>query len=162
EGDYAKTERSIRALLAQSGAMARPRDVLHPSGLTTPETYIGTMRAQGFGAGGRPRNGTHTYPAPPTRLKTNEFWLSGRWTVSRASADAGRGAGLDAQVVGRHVYFVLSSPVRARTVRVWLDGRPQPPVVVRGQRLYEVARPPDLRPHRLALRLASGTSGFSF
>src|SRR4051794_19509936 len=162
EGGYGTTERAIRELLAARGAMARPGRTLHPVNRATPETYVGTMRAQGFGARGRPRDGTHAYPAAPLGLRTDEFWLSGTWAVTPESATARRAARLDAEVVGHHVYLVLSSPGRARTVRVALDGRPQRAVTVRGQRLYELARPPDLHPHRLTLRLDPGVSAFAF
>src|SRR2546423_7231464 len=62
EGDYDKTERAIRALLGARGAMARPRDIVVPSAQTTPETYVGAGRAQGF-AGTQPTPGTRRYVA---------------------------------------------------------------------------------------------------
>src|SRR4051812_417684 len=71
EGDYGKTERAIRALLAVRGATARPEHVLHPVSRATPETYLGTLRAQGFPSRGRPRDGTHAYPAAPRHLAAN-------------------------------------------------------------------------------------------
>ena len=159
EGDYGKTERAIRSLLAARGAMATPQHVLHPADRTTPETYVGTLRAQGFPKPGRPRNGTRTYPRAPRELATNGFWLSGRWSVAPESATARRGARLDAEVVARHVYLVLSGHGR---VRVSLDGRRQRTVSVDAQRLYELARPPDLKPHRLTLRPDPGVAAFSF
>jgi thiol-disulfide isomerase/thioredoxin len=162
EGDYTKTEHAIRSLLAARGAMARPAGVLHPPDQATPETYVGTMRAQGYPQSGAPRNGTHAYPTAPAHLAANAFWLSGDWTVGPEDAAAGAGARIDAEVVARHVYLVASSLDRARTIRVTLDGRPQRAVRVVGQRLYEVADPPDLRPHRLSLRLDPGLSAYSF
>jgi hypothetical protein len=118
------------------------------------------MRAQGFVR--RSRDGTHRYPPAPRRLAVNSFALSGTWTVTPEAATARGGARLDARVVGRHVYLVLSSPGRPRTVRVALDGRALPPVTASEQRLYELARPPDLHPHRLTLRPAPGVSGYAF
>src|SRR4051794_2930597 len=122
EGDYGKTERAIRSLLAAHGAMAQPRDVLHPVQRATPETYVGTRRAQGYPRRGAPRDGTHAYPAAPAHLAANAFWLSGGWTVTPEDATARGGARLDAEVVARHVYLVLSG---AGAVRVALDGRAQ-------------------------------------
>lgn len=54
EGDYPGSERAIRALLAEAGArrlgaVARPRGTIRPSRLTTPETYVGSARAERFG-----------------------------------------------------------------------------------------------------------------
>src|SRR4051812_7705440 len=159
EGHYGETERAIRALLDARGAMAKPVGVLHPVNRATPETYLGTLRAHGFPAPGRPRDGTHAYPAPPKHVETNAFWVSGTWDVGPESATARRGARLDAEVVGRHVYLVLSGHGR---VRVALDGRPPRTVRVDGQRLYELARPPDLEAHRLTLRPDAGVAAFSF
>ena len=164
EGSYGQTERDIRALLAEAGharvgAMARVGPVLRPSAVATPETYLGTMRAQGFPPGGRPSDGTRAYPAAPPNLPVNDFWLSGTWRVTPEAAMARRGARIDAEVVARHVYLVLSG---RGTVRVSLDGRPRAPVRVDGQRLYELVRPPDLQPHRLTLRLDPGLAGFAF
>ena len=52
EGDYARTESAIRALLAEAGhrvgAKSHATGVIVPSGETTPETYLGTERAQGW------------------------------------------------------------------------------------------------------------------
>ena len=52
EGDYAKTETAIRALLAEEGGRVggrgHPPDVVVPSSQATPETYIGTARAEGW------------------------------------------------------------------------------------------------------------------
>jgi hypothetical protein len=132
---------------------------VHPVGETTPETYVGTLRAQGYPKPGRPRDGTHTYPRAPRKLATNGFWLSGTWDVGVESATARRGARLDAAIVARRVYLVLSGRGR---VRVSLDGRHERTVAVDAQRLYELARPPDLRPHRLTLRPDPGVAAFSF
>src|ERR1700691_6259858 len=52
EGDYARTESAIRALLAEAGARvggeSHASGVVVPSAETTPETYLGTARARGW------------------------------------------------------------------------------------------------------------------
>src|SRR5206468_12658949 len=53
EGDYGKTEADIRALLAAAGrrtsaADVRPAGAITPSREATPETYLGSARAQGL------------------------------------------------------------------------------------------------------------------
>src|SRR3954470_2545162 len=61
EGEYGKTEAAIRALLAESGRGAlgaRSRARVHtPEALVTPETYLGSARAQRF-VHGPIRNGS--------------------------------------------------------------------------------------------------------
>ena len=60
EGDYGKTETAIRALLAEAGAPGRRQEPPDRRGralqeAATPETYLGTARAEGWvdGPGGR-------------------------------------------------------------------------------------------------------------
>ncbi len=66
EGDYEKTETAIRALLAESGRQvgghSHPTGVVVPSEEATPETYIGTNRAEGWLH--PPRTGCTTMAAP--------------------------------------------------------------------------------------------------
>ena len=67
EGDYDKTETAIRALLAEKGSQvggrSRPSDVVVPSEQATPETYLGTERAQGWIDA--PKDGAHDYGVAP-------------------------------------------------------------------------------------------------
>ena len=91
EGDYGKTETAIRALLAESGAQvggkSHPTDVVVPSEEATPETYLGTNRAQGWING--PTSGTHDYGPPPTgELALNDFAYSGTWKIAGQPAEA--------------------------------------------------------------------------
>ncbi len=69
EGDYAQTETAIRALLAEAGhqvgGMSHPTGVIVPSELATPETYLGTERAEGWVH--PPQNGLHDYGSPRRR-----------------------------------------------------------------------------------------------
>jgi cytochrome c biogenesis protein CcdA/thiol-disulfide isomerase/thioredoxin len=177
EGDYDKTETAIRALLAEAGApvggRSHPRGVVVPSRQATPETYLGTARAEGWLA--QPRAGTHDYgPAPTGPLALNEFAFSGSWSISAQPAVAGAKAGIDVEFQAKNVYLVLSSSGgRPLPVQVLLDGRPigraaagadvhSSTVTVRGQRLYSLVSLPRNERHRLTLRLAAGISGYAF
>jgi cytochrome c biogenesis protein CcdA/thiol-disulfide isomerase/thioredoxin len=177
EGDYDRTETAIRALLAEAGAdvggHGRPEDVVVPSKLTTPETYLGTERAEGWLAA--PRNGTHDYGPPASGpLALNQFAFSGTWNIGGQPAVAGAGAGIDVEFQAKHVYLVLSSPgERPMPVRVLLDGRPIGAadagadvhggvVTVRRQRLYTLASLPREGRHLLSLRFAPGVTGYAF
>jgi thiol-disulfide isomerase/thioredoxin len=166
EGGYRDTELAIRALLAQAGhrrlgGMARGRPILPTAQETTPETYLGTERAEGW-VGVPPTPGTRAYPAP-SRLGLNDFALFGTWRVTGQSATAVRDARIDVVFQAAHVYLVLSSAGdRPRPVRVLLDGRPAGTVTVRGQRLYTLVSLPAAQQHRLTLRFAPGLSGYAF
>jgi hypothetical protein len=176
EGDYAQTELAIRALLAEAGdhvaVRARPRGVIVPSQRTTPETYLGTARAEGWLVS--PVPGRHFYGPPAGGgLALNEFAYSGGWEIGEQPARALAGAGIDVEFQARRVYLVLSSPGRARAVRVLLDGRPvRAPnagedvhggtLTVTRQRLYALVSLPHAERHRLSLRFAPGIAGYAF
>ena len=180
EGDYPQTETAIRALLAEVGAhvggKSHPTGVIVPSEEATPETYLGTARAQGWING--PKPGLHDYGPPPTgELAVNDFAYSGTWNIAGQPAEAVSSAhppGIDVEFEAKNVYLVLSSPgERPLPVRVLLDGRPIPAadagadvhggvVTVRRQRLYTLASLPRDEQHRLTLRFAPGVTGYAF
>ncbi len=168
EGDYGKTERAIRSLLAEAGQSglatdeAKPANVVVPSQVATPETYVGAERAMGFTRS--LSAGTASYPGPQGRLELNAFALGGRWKVGAQSSRAVRGASIDARITAKNAYLVLAPPRPggSGTVRVLLDGRPTRTVTVRSQRLYTLAQLPEAGEHRLTLRFSKGTSAYAF
>jgi len=177
EGDYGTTETAIRALLAESGAqvgaMSHPANVVVPSEQATPETYLGTARAQGWVNG--PHAGTHDYgPGPHTNLGVSEFAYTGTWNIAAQPAQAVANAGVEVEFEAKNVYLVLSSPgERPLPVQVLLDGRPIPAadagsdvhgggVTVRRQRLYTLVSLPRDEQHHLTLRFAPGVTGYAF
>jgi hypothetical protein len=177
EGDYDKTEAAIRALLTAAGrptpaGMAHPHNVVVPSNEATPETYLGTLRAQGWVNG--PQGGTHTYTAPTGALPLNDFAYGGTWNIAGQPATALSGATIDAEFDAKDVYLVLSSAGGApRPIQVLLDGHPistadegadvhDGVVTVTGQRLYTLVSLPSDQQHRLTLRLAPGITGYAF
>jgi hypothetical protein len=123
-----------------------------PSAQTTPETYLGSLRAERFDHG-----------IAPKRLPLGHFALLGGWRVGLEQATAGRGARLVARVRARDVHLVLSSPGGApRRLGVTVDGRVRRSVTVREQRLYTLVslrRPGD---HLLELRFDPGLSAYAF
>jgi cytochrome c biogenesis protein CcdA/thiol-disulfide isomerase/thioredoxin len=176
EGRYAETETAIRALLAEAGyavgGHSRPRGVIVPSELATPETYLGRARAQGWLVS--PKPGQHDYGPAPASLTPNEFAYSGTWRIEEQPATAIGSAGIDAEFQAKDVYLVLSSAEEhPRALRVLLDGRPIPAadagadvragtVTVTGQRLYGLVSLASAQRHRLSLRFAPGVSGYAF
>ncbi len=177
EGDYSQTETAIRALLAEAGGsvggMSHPTHLVTPSEVATPETYLGTARAQGWREA--PKSGVHDYgTSAPVELGLNEFVFTGTWSIGAQPATAVSGAGIDVEFEAKNVYLVLGSQGESpRKVRVLLDGKPivaraagadvrGGAVTVRSQRLYSLVSLPADQRHRLSLRFAPGVTGYAF
>jgi len=178
EGDYPETEAAVRALLAEAGAArklgapANARGDTTATQLATPETYLGTQRAQGF-VGITPHNGAQSYGAA-AHTGLNEFSYGGSWDITGERATAGTGATLNAGVQAQKVFLVLGSAGgQPRRLQVLLDGKPVTPseagadvhdgfVTVRRQRLYRLVSLPRVGRRLLTLRFSPGISGFAF
>jgi thiol-disulfide isomerase/thioredoxin len=138
EGRYAEAERLIQQLLKEAGTGATvPSDLVAPQGEGTQaaagpvaaesdETYIGFARAHGFSSanGGLRRAADHAYAAA-TKLRSNEWTLTGVWRVGDEFAQLRQAGGrIGYRFRARDLHMVLGSdngrPVR---FRVSIDGR---------------------------------------
>jgi len=159
EGDAGATEDAIRALLREPGARARPPSRRYdPSALATPETYLGTARAERFLPGVQ-QVGTATYTPYAGALPASHFTLGGTWRITGEAAVAGPGATLRGNVTGKDVYLVLSGP---GTVDVTVDGHHEKTIRVTEQRLYHLLSRPRVAAHDLRLRFQPGVAGYAF
>ena len=186
EGRTDETESAIRALLAENGAMklgdkARVTAMGASAAadfrsVRSPETYLGTRRAQNFVSPGGLRPGTSNYLLP-ARYQLNDWALDGRWTVeAQRSVSVLPGGKIAFQFRARDLHLVLGSvsgkPVR---YRVSLDG--QAPGAdhgmdideagygrVTGQRLYQLVRQKEPGRERLFTIefLAPGAEAYAF
>ena len=146
EGEYARNERVVRALLAEAGKgddgpMTHPRIETASPGTTTPETYLGTSRT----------------PHPPGYMS-----FIGPWHREPDDAEAGPGSRLRLEFTARRVFLVLGSPDRARSLDVVLDGKPYKHLMIRAQKLYTLVDLPRAGRHELELRPESGIHGYAF
>jgi cytochrome c biogenesis protein CcdA/thiol-disulfide isomerase/thioredoxin len=167
EGDYDKTESAIRSLLREAGAKTLPGDA-KPSKTydvaqeTTPETYLGSERAERF-LPDIGHDGTANYTPYDGSLPSSHFSYGGTWTITPESATAGTGATLTGDVVGKDVYLVLSPPAAGPgTVEVIVDGKREKTVNVKTQALYHLLSRPQSGEHKLELRFSKGVAGYAF
>jgi hypothetical protein len=125
-------------------------------GDATPETYLGTARAQGWVP--NPFKGVRDYPGVKT-LPVDRFAYGGVWKIDDESAEAVGNATIKAHVHGKSVYLVLGKRGR---VDVTVDGRHERTINVRGQRLYTLMKRPRSGEHELTLSFQPGVSGYAF
>jgi cytochrome c biogenesis protein CcdA/thiol-disulfide isomerase/thioredoxin len=163
EGEYDNSERVIQQLLAEAG-YETPTDLVDPrargaaaapdnSRARTPETYLGSARREHFVSAEQRTGAAYAYTIPAT-LGSNDWGLSGEWTVEREHAALARAGGaIIMRFRARDLHLVLApgadgGPVR---YRVTIDGRAPGAAagmdvnaagegVVNEQRLYQLIR----------------------
>jgi cytochrome c biogenesis protein CcdA/thiol-disulfide isomerase/thioredoxin len=175
EGEYGEKEKIIRELLAESGHEVGAGDsgakgIEASAGVTTPESYLGSLRADRF-VNGPIAAGAQDFGSPG-EPPANDLAYNGRWKVEPESATA-EGGSLDLSFGARRVYLVLGSPGESRRVRVLLDGKPIPAglagsdvhngvVTVSSQRLYNLVELAKVENHTLRLVPEAGVMGYAF
>ena len=165
EGDYARAEKVIQQLLAESGRadIARGLVSVNPKGaevaadwdnLRSPENYLGSQRTLNFAS---PESGSRAKPhlfTIPAGLALNHWALSGNWTMKGDAVLLHHANGRIAyRFHARDVNLVMGSNARGRSVkfRVLVDGKAPEGVhgadvdeqgfgVVRESRLYQLIR----------------------
>jgi thiol-disulfide isomerase/thioredoxin len=168
EGEYDQTESAIQDLLREAGHPAKPaqrakvRAQTPSEGMSTPETYLGAARAEGF-VQDPIRPGVRAFALPRRgALAQDAFALGGTWRVGYDQATAGPGARVAVRFGARRVYLVLGSPGRPRRVQVRLYGAKPRTIVVDKQRLYTLVDLPDVQSRYLELRLEPGVKAYAF
>ena len=162
EGEYRETERLIRLLLRAGGASSLPqagRDVDRtPTGLRTPETYLGYERLDRFDSNRLVPQQPYSYRLPRT-LAIDHWAYGGTWRIGAEQAVAGRDARLRLRFHARRVHLVAGGK---GFVTVTVDGKPRPTVRVNGSRLYTVVSLPRARDATLELAFTDGLAAYSF
>ncbi len=181
EGGEEEIEETIEALLLEAGLSAdgekpqmKAATEEAPDYETTPETYLGSDRAERF-ANGTIRPGPQTFSAPGRGLRADELAYTGPWTIAGEKAtSAGAGAHLALHFNARHVYLVLSpSSAGNDRVAVKLNGKPLTAEVagndvsgsaltIDSQRLYRIVDLKEPGAGVLDLSLPKGVSGYAF
>jgi hypothetical protein len=167
EGEYERSEKVIRGLLAETGVSGDDKGVvpIAASGfelqadwrnLKSPEIYLGYGRTGTFSSPGGAVLGRRRVYAAPTRLALNEWALGGEWTMANEPASLIKAPGrIVCRFHARDVHLVMGplrqeSPVR---FRVSVDGQRPGPAhgldvddsgsgTVVEQRMYQLIRQP--------------------
>jgi thiol-disulfide isomerase/thioredoxin len=132
EGQYEQSETTIRKLLADAGNRnLPPRAAIEARGpevgadwesLKSPETYIGRQKAE--------HRASHGIPS---RLRLNQWALSGEWTLADEAALLNAAGGRIAyRFHARDLHLILRPAARGRTVRFRVLIDQQPPAAAHG------------------------------
>ena len=158
ESDYGQTQKLIRDLLGDTGAMAHDVPDLTPTELATPETYLGEARIQNYVGSAIVPGRMATYH-PSLTLAQDQLTYGGRWNVGTQKIVAGPGASLQLHFHAKNVYVVLGG---RGTVRASIAGKPAGTIHVDAYRLYTVRSSPTLEDGTLELDFSPGVQGYSF
>src|SRR5262249_8714569 len=138
EGEYARSERMIQQLLAETGVGGISQELVAVAGrgveaaadwdsLRSPENYVGYDRTENFASpGGVVPEQRHVY-APPARLSLNQWALAGEWTMGYQALVLNEANGRIAyRFHARDLHLVMGPGARGAPVRfrVLVDGQP--------------------------------------
>ena len=189
EGAYEQSEMIIQELLAETGVVGIEREPVSVDArgieaaadwgsLRSPENYLGYERTENFASpGGAIADKPHPY-ALPSRLRLNDWALSGDWSVKGQSAALNdRNGTIAYRFHARDLHLVMgpATPGTSVRFRVLIDG--QPPGAAHGidvdeqgtgtlteQRLYQLIRQPKpIADRQFEIEfLGSGVEVFAF
>ena len=157
EGEYGQTEALIRRLLGTKTGHARRVADATPTGLLTPESYLGYARLSNY-VGRNPEPDRFADYRFPSDVPVNTLAYDGRWKVGPQQITAGRDARLRLHFEASNVYIVMGG---RGTVEALVDGKHERTIHVDAQRLYTVrtGKPADAL---LELRFSPGVEAYSF
>jgi hypothetical protein len=158
EGEYDKTETLIRTLLGAHGTMARHVADATPTGLLTPETYLGYARLSSYVGSKLVPDALARYTFAKS-VPENELSYGGNWRIGAQRIVSGRGARLRLRFSADNVYIVLGGH---GTVHALIDGKPTATIKVDAQRLYTVRSSTQSINALLELRFTPGIEAYSF
>jgi hypothetical protein len=167
EGDYGTSELAIQQLLGESGAHGVPAGLVSVDGkgaeaaadwasLESAENYVGYERTENFASPGGPQlDERHVY-STPSRLRLNQWALSGDWTMQQQATVLNEAPGrITCRFHARDLHLVMGPTSRdaAARFRVLVDGQPPGEAhgvdvdergngTLDGQRLYQLIRQP--------------------
>jgi cytochrome c biogenesis protein CcdA/thiol-disulfide isomerase/thioredoxin len=164
EGDYPGTESLIRELLSSAHpsadlpAKTQVPDTTPTSMTQTPETYLGSGRANSY-VGSTPLiPGTATFAYPPS-IEDDAFGLTGTWTVTDESITAGANAGITLNYDAAEIYLDVGG---TGTVTANVDGQTTAYPVSGAPNIFTVLHRAGEERGILKLTLSPGLSAYSF
>jgi cytochrome c biogenesis protein CcdA/thiol-disulfide isomerase/thioredoxin len=164
EGDYPGTESLIRQLLTTANpdralpASTRVADTTPSSQIQTPETYLGSARANSYAGSGPLGSGPRTFSYPAS-LPDDSFALSGTWSVSDESLTSKAKASIALNYAASDIYLDVGG---TGTITATVDGRTTTYRVSGAPDIYTVLHRTSEEEGVLRVSLSPGLSAYSF
>jgi cytochrome c biogenesis protein CcdA/thiol-disulfide isomerase/thioredoxin len=162
EGNYPMTETLIRQLLSAAHPNLRlpvateVPDATPASTDLTPETYLGSERANSYaGAGG---SGNHAFSFPSS-IPDNEWALSGNWSVGSEALTSRKDAAIKLNFVADDVYLDVGG---TGTITATVDGKTTTYKVSGAPDIYTLVHRNSPEHATIQVRLSPGLSAYSF
>ncbi|WP_328582728.1 cytochrome c biogenesis protein CcdA [Streptomyces sp. NBC_00370] len=164
EGDYDGTEALIRQLLTAAHPTVKLPPATHVSDTTpsspqmTPETYLGSERANTYAAGTPLPAGTRDFSYPASQ-PPNTFALSGSWKVGGEAVTAEGRSGVRLNYLANDIYLdvggtgTVTAKINGRTTTYRISGAPD---------IYPLLSAEDQQSGTLDVTLSPGLSAYSF
>ncbi len=129
EGEYDTTERNIQMLLTEAGAdikepMANLQDQT-PKGIITPETYLGSARAERFASKEQLTNGIHSFTLS-SGMPEHYFGFEGSWDVQNEYSSPQQDAALEFNFSANKAFLVITPNSTSDLIYVYIDGKKIP------------------------------------
>jgi cytochrome c biogenesis protein CcdA/thiol-disulfide isomerase/thioredoxin len=162
EGDYSGTESLIRRLLTAAHPAAKLPVATQVPDQTpnatdqTPESYLGSERADNYG--GASGGGTKPFQFP-ANLGENEWALSGTWTVGGEDLTSGKNAAIELNFTAANVYLdvggsgTITATVNGKTTSYRVSGAPD---------IYTVVHLTKQQSGTVKVTLSPGLNAYSF
>lgn len=169
EGHYDRTGNAIRQLLgitsnsvSQHGPIPNAQTV-SPVGIGSPEMYFGTYRLQYLTPDQSPSAEARQYKFPGN-LALNYFALEGVWRFAHDHITLVKSGGrIKLRFYSARLYMVAESKQGPVTLKVIVDGKQQPDVIVSNPRLYTLFNSNNSAEHTVEIEvLGTGFKAFTF
>ncbi len=161
EGDYDKTENTIRYLLGMDAANIKVgADNLNSVG--SPEMYFGTDRLEYLTSSQQASSTSQNYTLDQN-VALNKFSLGGSWKFSGTATElVGASGQINLKFHAGKVHIVAASQAPA-TLSIMVDGRQQPSVTVQGSKLYTLFDSKEYTDHVIQIEVNQpGFQAFTF
>ena len=124
----------------------------------TPETYLGSDRANSFAGGSTLGSGTEHYTYPRS-VPDSEFALTGTWSVGGESITAKQKAGIRLNYLADDIYLDVGG---TGTIKATVDGKTTSYRVSGAPNIYTLLSGKSQKSGTLEVALSPGLSAYSF